>query len=107
MLERTNAAPIKEAAYFIRRMSADEKVKERARLEEKRLHDEASIIGTARRQGLREGLEKGRNEGRNEERIEMICRMIKGGFDEPVISGLGYTKDEYNTAYRRLREPLS
>ena len=102
MLERTNAAPIKEAAYFIRRMSADEKVKERARLEEKRLHDEASIIGTARRQGLREGLEKGRNEGRNEERIEMICRMIKGGFDEPVISGLGYTKDEYNTAYRRL-----
>ena len=107
MLERTNAAPIKEAAYFIRRMSADEKVKERARLEEKRLHDEASIIGTARRQGLREGLEKGRNEGRNEERIEMIGRMIKGGFDEPVISGLGYTKDEYNTAYRRLREPLS
>ena len=56
---------------------------------------------------MREGLEKGRNEGRNEERIEMICRMIKGGFDEPVISGLGYTKDEYNTAYRRLREPLS
>ena len=103
MLERTNAAPIKEAAYFIRRMSADEKVKERARLEEKRLHDEASIIGTARRQGMREGLEK----GRNEERIEMICRMIKGGFDEPVISGLGYTKDEYNTAYRRLRKPLS
>ena len=99
MLERTNAAPIKEAAYFIRRMSADEKVKERARLEEKRLHDEASIIGTARRQGIKEG--------RNEERIEMICRMIKGGFDEPVISGLGYTKDEYNTAYRRLREPLS
>ena len=94
MLERTNAAPIKEAAYFIRRMSADEKVKERARLEEKRLHDEASIIGTARRQGIKEG--------RNEERIEMICRMIKGGFDEPVISGLGYTKDEYNTAYRRL-----
>ena len=94
MLERTNAAPIKEAAYFIRRVSADEKVKERARLEEKRLHDEASIIGTARRQGIKEG--------RNEERIEMICRMIKGGFDEPVISGLGYTKDEYNTAYRRL-----
>ena len=100
MLERTNAAPIKEAAYFIRRMSADEKVKERARLEEKRLHDEASIIGTARRQGLREGLEKGRNEGR----IEILYKLINGGSTEPFIISLGYTEEEYKKA---LNESIS
>ena len=33
MEKRTNVAPIKEAAYFIRKMSADEKVKEKARVE--------------------------------------------------------------------------
>lgn len=33
MEKRINAAPIKEAAYFIRKMSADEKVKEKARAE--------------------------------------------------------------------------
>ena len=116
MLERTNAAPIKEAAYFIRRMSADEKVKERARLEEKRLHDEASIIGTARRQGLREGyergekkgLEKGRNEGRiegrNEGRIEILYKLINGGSTEPFIISLGYTEEEYKKA---LNESIS
>ena len=104
MLERTNAAPIKEAAYFIRRMSADEKVKERARLEEKRLHDEASIIGTARRQGLREGYEKGRNEGRNEGRIEILYKLINGGSTEPFIISLGYTEEEYKKA---LNESIS
>ena len=36
MEERTNAAPIKEAVYFIRKMSADEKVKEKARAEVQR-----------------------------------------------------------------------
>ena len=122
MLERTNAAPIKEAAYFIRRMSADEKVKERARLEEKRLHDEASIIGTARRQGLREGyergekkgLEKGRNEGRiegrnegriegrNEGRIEILYKLIDEGLTEPVIIRLGYTEEEYKKALNEI-----
>ena len=115
MLERTNAAPIKEAAYFIRKMSADEKLKEIARLEEKRLHDEASIIGTARRQGLKEGFEQGEKKGFEQGekkgfeqgRIDAICRMISSGFPEPIISDLGYTKDEYNTAYRRSREPLS
>ena len=115
MLERTNAAPIKEAAYFIRKMSADEKLKEIARLEEKRLHDEASIIGTARRQGLKEGFEQGEKKGFEQGekkgfeqgRIDAICRMISSGFPEPIISDLGYTKDEYNTAYRRSIEPLS
>ena len=108
MLERTNAAPIKEAAYFIRRMSADEKVKERARLEEKRLHDEASIIGTARRQGLREGYErgekKGLEKGRNEGRIEILYKLINGGSTEPFIISLGYTEEEYKKA---LNESIS
>ena len=90
MLERTNAAPIKEAAYFIRKMSADEKVKERARLEEKRLHDEASIIGTARRQGIKEGFEKGRT--------EVLYKLINSGSTEPFIISLGYTEEEYKEA---------
>ena len=122
MLERTNAAPIKEAAYFIRKMSADEKVKEKARLEEKRLHDEASIIGTARRQGLKEGFERGEKEGfekgekkgfekgekkgfeKGEKkgfekgRIEVLYKLINGGSSEPFIISLGYTEEEYKEA---------
>ena len=98
MLERTNAAPIKEAAYFIRKMSADEKVKEKARLEEKRLHDEASIIGTARRQGLKEGFERGEKEGFEKGRIEVLYKLINGGSSEPFIISLGYTEEEYKEA---------
>ena len=114
MLERTNAAPIKEAAYFIRKMSADEKVKEKARLEEKRLHDEASMIGTARRQGLKEGFERGEKEGfekgekkgfeKGEKkgfekgRIEVLYKLINGGSSEPFIISLGYTEEEYKEA---------
>ena len=74
MLERTNVQPIEQAVSYIRKMSADEKARERARLEEKRLHDEASIIGTARRQGMAQGIDR------------MLEAMRTTGLDEATIN---------------------
>lgn len=40
-------------------MNADTALRERARLREKALHDEASAMQGAREEGLKEGVEKG------------------------------------------------
>ena len=42
----------------IHQMSEDEKIQELARLREKALHDEASALGHARREGEQIGMEK-------------------------------------------------
>ena len=78
MLQQTEVQPIQKAVMIIHQMSDDEKIQELARLREKALHDEASALSTARR----EGHEEGRAEGRN----EMIAKMRKSGMTEEEIN---------------------
>lgn len=91
MLERANEPSIVQAVSFIRHMSADERTRELARQEEKRLHDEASIIGTARRQGFNEGMEKGERQKTQKIAFRM---MSKNKSDEDIIEMLDISAEE-------------
>lgn len=89
MLEKTENKSIQQAVSFIYHMSADEKKKERARWEEKCMHDEASIIGTARREGIAEGEAR----GRTEETKNMIKMMRLSGLSEEQINSVLAQRD--------------
>ena len=47
----------------LRQLSADEQIRMEAYYREKRLHDEVSALGSARREGMAEGIPKGMAEG--------------------------------------------
>ena len=51
--------PIQKAIMVVKELSADEKLKELARLREKALHDEASALKTAKEEGKTEGIIEG------------------------------------------------
>ncbi len=100
-IQKTTAIPeVKNTIVMLRQLSADEKVRQEAYYREKRLHDEASALGTARREGLAEGMEKGRAEGRAQGRAEgraegmmearqaFAVRMREMGMDEVQIREL-------------------
>ena len=81
MLQQTEVQPIQKAVMIIHQMSDDEKIQELARLREKALHDEASALSTARREGQAEG----RAEGRDEREEELIKSMRENGIPEDQI----------------------
>ena len=62
---------------MLRQLSADEKVREEAYYREKQLHDEASALGGAKREGFVEG-EASAN-------LATLERMRKAGFTEEQI----------------------
>ena len=69
-----------KTTVILREMSADEKIREEARRREKRLHDEATALNHARK----EGIEKGRAEG-----IASVAEaMRKKGYTEKQIKDL-------------------
>ena len=70
-IQQTTAIPeVKDTIVMLRQLSADEKVRQEAYYREKRLHDEASALGSARREGIAIGLEQGRAEGEAKGRAE-------------------------------------
>jgi len=73
MLQQTEVQPIQKAVMIIHQMSDDEKIQELARLREKALHDEASALSTARK------------EGRDEREDELVKRMRENGIPEDQI----------------------
>ena len=72
MLQQTEVQPIQKAVMIIHQMSDDEKIQELARLREKALHDEASALSTARREGQNDIISKMRKSGMSEEEINKI-----------------------------------
>ena len=81
MIKNTDVPTMKKAVRVIYDMSEDTRIKEIARLREKALHDEASALGNARR----EGIEEGRAEGRAEERLKIAENLRKSGMTEEQI----------------------
>ena len=79
MPNNTKIPEISKAVMIIHEMSEDEKVQEIARIREKALHDEATALGHARREGIAEGeqigMRKRRAEGRAEGRAEAIMEL--------------------------------
>ena len=76
MLENTNVPIMEKAVRVIYDMSEDTRVREMARLREKALHDEASLLKDAR------------NEGRAEMENEIIARMQEMGYSDNDIKGI-------------------
>lgn len=85
MLKTTEIPEIQKAVLIIEELSEDEKIQEIARLREKQMHDEATALGHAKREGMIEGEAKGRVEGRTEGINQMIEAMRKNGVPEEQI----------------------
>ena len=68
---------------MLRQLSADEKVRQEAYYREKRLHDEATALGTARREGIAEGraegIAEGEAKGKAEGMLNTLERLVKKG----------------------------
>ena len=86
MISQTNIPIMQKAVRVIYDMSEDAKIREAARMREKTLHDEASALHNAKREGRSEG----RVEGRAEERDNIIKKMLAAGMtDEQIQAILG------------------
>ena len=89
--KKTTITEVQDTIVMLRVLSADEKVRQEAYYREKRLHDEATALAHARR----EGEAKGEAKGRIAERNSIIETMRKNGFTEEQIKlALG---DSYNS----------
>ena len=94
--QNTSIPEIQKTIVILREMSADEKIREEARRREKRLHDEATALNHARKEGIEEGIEKGRAEGeaigeargRAEGIASVAEAMRKKGYTEKQIKDL-------------------
>ena len=104
----TTIPEVKKTIVMLRELSADEKVRQEAFYREKRIHDEATALNGARKEGieigraegLTEGITKGRAEGlaeglsegitkgRAEGLNEMIEKMRKSGMSEEQIKSI-------------------
>ena len=72
----TQIKEVRDTIVILRELNADEKVKQEAYYREKRLHDEASALGNARR------------EGRAERDAELIAKWRLKGYTEEQIKEL-------------------
>ena len=94
--QNTSIPEIQKTIVILREMSADEQIREEARRREKRLHDEATALNHARKEGIEEGIEKGRAEGeaigeargRAEGIASVAEAMRKKGYTEKQIKDL-------------------
>ncbi len=76
-IQRTTQIPeVKKTIVKLRHLSADEQVRQEVYYREKRLHDEATALGHARREGIAE------------ERKKTIARMRELGFDDEQIKSI-------------------
>ncbi len=76
MLKETNVPEIQKAADCLHKMSADDEIRELARLREKAMYDEKSALGFAERKGIAKTKEeirlKMRSKGYTDEEIRDI-----------------------------------
>lgn len=79
--KNTSIPEVQQTIVMLRKLNADEQVRQETFYREKRLHDEASALGSARR----EGEASGRVKGRAEERSKIADTMRKNGFTKEQI----------------------
>ena len=95
-LQRSTTIPeIHETIVMLRELSADEKIRQEAYYREKRLHDEASALGHARREGIAEGMVKGKAEGIAEGIAEGMAKGKAEGIAEGMVKGKAEGKAEF------------
>ncbi|MBQ8135623.1 MAG: hypothetical protein IJ192_14695 [Clostridia bacterium] len=98
-----------ERIVMLRQLSADEQVRQEAFYREKRLHDEASALGHARREGkaegraegIVEGIAIGEAKGEVKGKSSMIKMLIQKGHTISEIA------DFYDTTENEIEKILS
>ena len=75
--QSTTIPEVQDTIVMLRHLSADQQVRQEAYYREKLLHDEASALGSARREG--------EEKGKSEERSAIAENMRKNGFTEEQI----------------------
>ncbi len=108
MLNNTGVPEIQKAVVILHEMSADEEMREIARLREKAIRDERSAMNFAKREGVKEGIEigekRGEKKGIKKGRIEGKEEGLKEGMEkgekkkqEEIIAKMrnkGYTEEQ-------------
>ena len=79
--ESSTIPEVQDTIVMLRHLNSDEKVRQEAYYRERLLHDEASALGSARREGRAEGMA----EGKAAERSAVAENMRKNGFTEEQI----------------------
>ena len=86
---------LQEANKKLNQMSEEEEMQRIAWWREKALHDEASLKGMGRREGMAIGEKKGRQKGKQEEKEEIARKMLKKKMDRASIIELtGLSEEE-------------
>ena len=85
----TQIQEVKKAIVVLRELNADDQLRAEAHYREKRLHDEATALGHARREGRAEGLAEGEAIGTRKEREKAI----------EILRSLGHSEDEIRQLY--------
>ncbi|MDR0992656.1 MAG: Rpn family recombination-promoting nuclease/putative transposase [Ruminococcus sp.] len=106
-MENVQTIGVKKAAGFIRKMNADDRMREIARVQERARMTEYSALKKSREEGiqagLKRGIKKGRQEGRQEGIIIVAKNFLKNGLtDEQVAAGTDLSLEEI----RELRTQL-
>ena len=86
--QSTSIPEIQKTIVILRELSADEQIREEARRREKRLHDEATALNHARKEGIAEGEVIGEARGRAEGIASVAEVMRKKGYTEEQIKDL-------------------
>lgn len=84
IMESTSIPEVKKTVVILKELSSDEKIQQEAFYREKRLHDEATALGHARREGEAIGMAK----GRAEERQNMFERLKQKGYTDEQIKDM-------------------
>ena len=84
-IQNTTAIPeVKKTIVMLRELSADEKIRQQVYYREKRLHDEATALNGAKREGIAIGKEEGIAIGKEEGRAEGVAI----GREEGKVKGI-------------------
>jgi predicted transposase/invertase (TIGR01784 family) len=94
MIAEAKVDVIDKAVDVIKDMSEDTRIREMARHREKMLHDEASLMRSAREEGIAVGIAEGVSKGRAEERETWIANLARFGMsEEDIIKVMSMKKD--------------
>ena len=100
-IQQTTEIPeVQDTIVMLRQFSADEKIRQEVHYREKLLHDEATALCNARR----EGIEEGRAEGEDLKETEIIIKLLKKGkTPEQIADDLDISVQRVSDAIAGLR----
>ena len=99
-LDLINAETEDKTILIIRNLSGDEKIRQEAYYREKRLHDEATALGHARREGIAQGRAEGLTQGRAEGLTQGRAEGLTQGRAEGLTQGRAETIREMTQRMR-------